>query len=132
MLKTLPLLAALLPSAAGAHNWEGQEYWLKRMLDNHLKLGTCLKLVNENDIQTFKKDCSTWALGATENKVLVEYQDEKAEHPELSDYEFLETHFIHDEPETIYGILLNVDVIPAVSANIVMLNIVDGLTRGDK
>jgi len=92
MKKYILLMALLLPAPAMAHDWDQFE-WLDTLLRNHIKVVDCWGLVNDQDMITFRDECSLWSMGTTENRVTIQYDAARAHHPEQSDIEFFEQHF---------------------------------------
>ncbi len=129
MIKQLILIAALLPATASAHEW-GHEYWLDRLARNHLKTADCYSAIfADEDIVTFRSQCSVHTLGYTENKVMKEYYAEKLHHPLLSDREFIAEHF---EIQYVEQILEQVQFVSRINVAIMTMYIAEGLTRNDK
>ena len=133
MIKQLILIAALLPGTAAAHDWN-QVYWLERLARNHLKTSECYKtLFKDEDIMTFRSQCSVHAMGYTENKIMKEYYAEKLHHPLASDREFLTEHF---EIQYVDQILEQIHLVPRINMAIMGLYLAEAVTRnyidGDK
>ena len=126
MIKQLILIAALLPGTAASHEWD-QDYWLERMARNHVKTADCYKtFFHDEDVYTFRSQCSVHSMGSTENKVMKEYYAEKLHHPLASDREFLTEHF---ELQYVDPILEQIQMVPRINAAIMGLYLAEGVTR---
>ena len=132
MKKYILLMTLLLPVPAMAHDWE-QFYWLDTLLRNHIKVVDCWGLVNDQDMVTFRKECSLWSMGSTENKLMAQYAAARAHHPEQSKIEFFEQHFAGEySDEQVVAIYSNMSLVTQVEAIIMGMHIAEGLTRNDK
>ena len=133
MIKQLILIAALLPGTASAHEWN-QNHWLDRLARNHLKTADCFATVfREEDIMTFRSQCSVHTMGYTENKVMKEYYTEKLHHPLSTDREFIAEHF---EIQYVEQILEQIQMVPRINVAIMGMYLAEAVTRnytdGDK
>ena len=125
-------IALLLPAPAIAHDWNQFE-WLDTLLRNHIKVVDCWGLVNDQDMETFRDECSLHTMGAVENRVAAQYDVARARHPEQSDMEFFEQHFAGEySDEQVIAIRNNMFMVNQVVAIIVGMHIAEGLTRNDK
>ena len=133
MIKQLILVAALLPGTAASHEWK-QHYWLDRLARNHIKTADCYHVIfSEEDIMTFRSQCSVHTMGYTENKVMKEYYAEKLHHPLASDREFIAEHF---EIQHVDQILEQVQFVSRINVAIMSMYLAEAVTRnfeaGDK
>ena len=138
MLKqSILLLAASVAMPAHAHgDWESL-YWLERLLRNHVKVVDCIVMLEEEDRDGFKENCSVHTMAYTENDVMAEYHRHfetfTPTDPEIDDeIEFLSEHFPMADTDQLYEIYLNVQLVPVVNANIISLYIADTIVRSDK
>lgn len=126
MIKQLILIAALLPGTAASHEWK-QDYWLDRLARNHLKTADCYGVIfRDEDIMTFRSQCSVHTMGYTENKIMKEYYAEKLHHPLASDREFLTEHF---EIQYVDEILEQIQLVPRINVAIMGMYLAEGVTR---
>ena len=132
MKKYILLMTLLLPAPAMAHDWDQFE-WLDTLLRNHIKVVDCWELVNDQDMITFRDECSLWSMGTVENRVAAQYDAARAHHPEQSDIEFFEQHFAGEySDQQVDAIRRNMFMVNQVVAIIVGMHIAEGLTRNDK
>jgi len=137
MLKHIPLIAALLPATSMAHGDWDATYWLERLLRNHHKVVDCILLVEEEDRDGFKENCSVHSMGWTENDAMAEYYMhfdtfEPAD-PDIDDHiEFISEHFPTADADQIYQIYQNVKLVPVINSIIIGLYIADTIIRSDK
>lgn len=106
-----------------AHDWNS-EYWLERFVRNHNKIIDCQIMLNDNDIDKFRANCSLHVMTYQENILLDEFDRNVAEHDDLS--EFMTSHF---EDEYIVPLAQNLMLVPQLEGLIVSFYIVEGLTR---
>jgi hypothetical protein len=137
MLKQSILLLAMVPAIAMGHDWDN-EYWLERLLRNHVKVGDCLTHIQENERSEFLQNCSVHSMGYTENDVFAEYYEELAKHPEQDDILFIIDHFpppptmdSEEYSEIISGILDNIYVRENVNAIIITLSLAEVIIRSE-
>jgi len=74
-------------------------------------------------------------MGHIEDKVMAQYYDARAVHPNISDIEFFELHFGDSgeySDEDIVAIWGNVMAVDRIVALLAGMHIAEGLTRGDK
>ena len=126
MIKQLILVAALLPGTAASHDWNA-DYWLERLARNHIKTADCYKaFFKDEDVYTFRSQCSVHTMGYTENKIMKEYYTEKLHHPLASDREFLTEHF---EIQHVEQILEQIHLVPRINVAIMGMYLAEGVTR---
>jgi hypothetical protein len=130
MLKYMVLLSSLAPSIAMAHDWDN-DYWLERLMRNHVKVGECLTYMYENAREDFMENCSVHAIGYTENDLSREYHQQLAKHPEQGDVEFVFEHFPEHDAEETVNIYQNAVIIPVINSAILTMYIADAIIRTD-
>jgi len=131
MKQCILLLSLMFPMGAMAHDWN-QFKWLDTLLRNHLKIMDCWKVVNDEDMVTFRDKCSLWSMGSTENKVMAQYWAARAQHPDLNRLEFFALHFPEASDNALWQISQNMTLIYKAHAIIIGMHIAEGLTRNDK
>lgn len=130
MLKYIILLSSLAPSIASAHEWDN-EYWLERLIRNHVKVGECLTYMFENAREDFMNNCSVHSMAYTENQLVREFDQQKVQHPEQDDIEFTFEHFPEHSAEDTVEIYQNVAIIPVINSAIISLYLADAIIRTD-
>lgn len=127
MIKQLLLIAALVPTASAAHDFD-QDKWLQQWLGNRIDIGKCLKLT-ETDIPAFHSTCDLDAMVTIENKKNARYRAEKLVHPLDDDLTFITEHFAHKNDMWIWGVYKNIEQTPAFKSALINMYIVKGLTK---
>ena len=130
MLKYIILLSSLTPSIACAHDWDN-DYWLERLIRNHVKVADCLTHMMNNAREDFMSECSVHAMRYPENQLSQEYHQQLAQHPEQNVLEFTFEHFPEHDAEEIVNIYNNIRLIPVINTAIISLYIADTIIRTD-
>lgn len=114
----------MVPATASAHEWDS-EYWLERLVRNHTKVIDCMLLVQDNDIATFRAECSTHTMAYQQNVIMDELEIAGMAHK--NDIEgFVLEHFDEIQMPVVQQ---NLRIYTAIEGIIVSHFIVEGLTR---
>jgi len=127
MLKRIILIAAMVPTAASAHDFN-QEQFLQRWLDNRINIGTCLQLT-ATDIDKFREECDLDTMVSIENKMNARLKVEMLTHPLDDALTFTIDHWADEDEEYIWGVYLNIDATPQFKGALLQMYVIQGLTR---
>ena len=126
MLKQLLLIAALVPTAAGANDFEADD-WLQVFLGNRVNILNCINIAT-TDLHAFHEDCDLDVMVILERDSMIEFYEAKSDFPDDPLMLFILEQFSEETDEYIKAIYKNVLLAPYFSSLMLRLYTIQGMT----